>query len=138
MDIKIESQYGSPYTERNVVGYGANPPNPKWPNGAIVALSIVVNYEEGAESCLLHGDKASEALLSDIVGCTPRVAERDTNMESMYDYGARAGFWRLQRLFERKHIPVTVFACGMALERNPQAGLAMKKSGWEIASHGYR
>ncbi len=123
---------------RDLCGYGANPPDPAWPNGARIAVQFVVNYEEGAENCVLHGDAASEAFLSEIVGAVPIKGERHMNMESIYEYGARAGFWRLHRLFARHELPVSVFGVAMALERNPGAVAAMQSSGWEIASHGYR
>ena len=128
----------SKYGGRDLVGYGANPPDPKWPNGAKVALNLVLNYEEGGENCLLHGDNESEKLLSEIVGAGAIVGQRHANMESLYDYGARAGFWRLQRLLTRKEVTCTVFGVGMAMERNLEACKAMKDAGWEIASHGYR
>ncbi|TDJ42352.1 MAG: allantoinase PuuE [Gammaproteobacteria bacterium] len=123
---------------RDLCGYGANPPDPDWPNGARIAVQFVVNYEEGAENCVLHGDAASESFLSEIVGAAPIVGERHMNMESIYEYGSRAGFWRLHRLFARHNLPVTVFGVAMALERNPGAVAAMQSSEWEIASHGYR
>ena len=123
---------------RDLRGYGGKPPNAQWPNGARTAVQFVINYEEGAENCVLHGDTASEAFLSEIVGAVSYAGERHMNMESLYEYGARAGFWRLHRLFTERDLPVTVFGVAMALERNPEAVAAMQKSGWEIASHGYR
>ncbi len=123
---------------RDLCGYGANPPDPAWPKGARIAVQFVVNYEEGAENCVLHGDAASEAFLSEIVGAVPLQGVRHMNMESIYEYGARAGFWRLHRLFAKHELPVSVFGVAMALERNPNAVAAMQASGWEIASHGYR
>jgi len=121
------------------VGYGSKPPNPRWPNNAKLALNFVLNYEEGGENCLLHGDNESEKLLSEIVGAAAIEQQRHANMESLYDYGSRAGFWRLHHLLTTKKIPCTVFAVGMALERNPDVCTAMKEtSNWEIASHGYR
>ena len=123
---------------RDLAGYGARPPDPQWPDGARIALQFVVNYEEGAENCVLHGDAASEAFLSDIVGALPIAGERHMNMESLYEYGSRAGFWRLHRMFGEFETPVTVFGVAMALERNPEAVAAMIDSDWEIASHGYR
>jgi allantoinase len=123
---------------RDLCGYGANPPEADWPQGARIAVQFVVNYEEGAENCVLHGDDASEAFLSEIVGAAPLAGERHMNMESIYEYGSRAGFWRLHRLFSERDLPVTVFGVAMALERNPDAVAAMQKSEWEIASHGYR
>ena len=123
---------------RDLCGYGANPPEAAWPDGARIAVQFVLNYEEGAENCVLHGDDASEAFLSEIVGAVPLVGERHMNMESIYEYGARAGFWRLHRLFTERGLPLTVFGVAMALERNPDAVAAMQASDWEIASHGYR
>ena len=113
-------------------------PSVQWPNGAKVALNLVLNYEEGGENCLLHGDKESEKLLSEIVGAGAVTNQRHTNMESLYDYGSRAGFWRLRDLLVRKKVTCTVFAVGMALERNPTVANAMVRAGWEVASHGYR
>ncbi|KAL7485858.1 hypothetical protein ACHAW6_011446 [Cyclotella cf. meneghiniana] len=129
----------SQYSSRDLVGYAGEPPVVTWPNGAKVALNFVLNYEEGGENCLLHGDGESEKLLSEIdnIAHTP-VGQRHANMESLYDYGARAGFWRLHDLLTRKKVPCTVFAVGMALERNPSACKAMIQAGWEVASHGYR
>ncbi|KAL7533141.1 hypothetical protein ACHAWF_004360 [Thalassiosira exigua] len=126
------------YGGRDVVGYGGNPPAPRWPRGAKVALNLVLNYEEGGENCLLHGDGESEKLLSEIVGAGAIVGQRHANMESLYDYGSRSGFWRLRDLIVRKDVKCTVFAVGMALERNPAAAKAMAEAGWEVASHGYR
>ncbi|MEM9117056.1 MAG: allantoinase PuuE [Cyanobacteria bacterium P01_F01_bin.56] len=123
---------------RDLIGYGPTPPHPQWPNGARLALQFVINYEEGGENCILHGDAASEAFLSEIIGAQPLLGVRHINMESMYEYGSRAGFWRLYRLFTQRQLPVTVYAVAMALERNPDAGKAMVEAGWEVASHGYR
>jgi putative urate catabolism protein len=123
---------------RDMKGYGANPPHAQWPGGARVALQIVLNYEEGSENNILHGDRASEAFLSEIVGAVPFVGQRHMNMESIYEYGSRAGFWRLMRLFEKRKVPITVFAVAMALERNPEAAHAMIAGGHEVASHGWR
>ncbi len=123
---------------RDMVGYGAHPPDPKWPGEARVAVQFVLNYEEGSEACILHGDLASEAFLSEIVGAQSYTGLRHMNMESLYEYGSRAGFWRLHRLFTTRAIPVTVYGVAMALERNPAAVGAMLSAGWEIASHGYR
>ncbi|MGB5335045.1 MAG: allantoinase PuuE [Woeseiaceae bacterium] len=123
---------------RNMSGYGANPPAAEWPGGARIAVQFVVNYEEGAENCVLHGDAASEAFLSEIVGAAPIPGHRHMNMESIYEYGSRAGFWRLHRLFSERKLPVTVFAVAMALQRNPSLVAVMQDAGWEIASHGYR
>lgn len=134
----LPSLTGVPLMSRDAVGYGEFPPDPKWPNGAKVALQIVLNYEEGGESSILHGDGGSEHRLSDIIGAEPFPAQRHANMESLYDFGSRAGFWRLHRLLNRKKIPCTVFAVGMALQRNREVARAMIRSGWEVASHGYR
>jgi len=123
---------------RDLAGYGASPPQVTWPGGARIALQFVINYEEGAENCVLHGDQASEAFLSEITGATPIPGQRHMNMESIYEYGARAGFWRLHRLFGDRKMPVTVFGVAMALQRNPAVVDAMWEAGWEIASHGYR
>jgi putative urate catabolism protein len=109
-----------------------------WPGDARIAVQFVINYEEGAESCVLHGDTASEAFLSEMIGAQPIENQRHMNMESLYEYGARAGFWRLHRLFCERDLPVTVFGVAMALERNPEAVAAMQAANWEIASHGYR
>ena len=123
---------------RNMIGYGSRPPNPDWPGNARVALQFVINYEEGGENCVLHGDPGSEAFLSEIVGAQNLDGVRHMNMESMYEFGSRAGFWRLHRMFSERQLPVTVFAVAMALDRNPEAVAAMLDSNWEIASHGYR
>lgn len=123
---------------RDMVGYGREPLDPKWPGGARLALSFVLNYEEGGENTILHGDSASEAFLSEIVGAAPLVGKRNLNMESIYEYGSRAGFWRIWREFTGRRVPLTVYAVGMAMERNPEVGPAMVEAGWEIASHGYR
>ncbi|BCX18089.1 MAG: chitin deacetylase [Geminicoccaceae bacterium] len=127
-----------PSYPRDLVGYGRNPPDPRWPGGAYVAVQFVINYEEGGENCILHGDPASEAFLSEIVGAQPLPGVRHMNMESIYEYGSRVGFWRLFRLFTERRLPVTVFAVTMALDRNREAAAAMKEAGWEIASHGLR
>lgn len=123
---------------RDLIGYGQNPPHPRWPNDARLALQFVINYEEGGENCILHGDAASEAFLSETIGAEPLLGVRNINMESMYEYGSRAGFWRLHRLFTQRGVPLTVYAVAMALERNPDAAAAMVAAGWEVASHGYR
>jgi len=123
---------------RDLVGYGANPPDPMWPGGARIAVQFVLNYEEGGENSILHGDAGSEAFLSDMVGAPSHTGERAMAMESLYDYGSRAGFWRLRRLFGERKLPLTVFGVAMAMERNPAAVEAMLQSGWEIATHGYR
>jgi putative urate catabolism protein len=123
---------------RDMRGYGPSPPHPGWPNGAHIAVQFVVNYEEGGENNILHGDQASEAFLSEIVGAEPWPGERHMNMESIYEYGARAGFWRLHRIFSAAGLPVTVFAVATALLRSPEQLAAMRGSGWEIASHGLK
>jgi putative urate catabolism protein len=123
---------------RDLVGYGREPPQADWPGGARLAVQFVLNYEEGGENCILHGDAASEAFLSEIVGAPALQGVRHISMESLYDYGARVGVWRLLRLFEKKDIPLTVFAVAMAAERNPEVIRAMAGAGHEIASHGYR
>ena len=123
---------------RDMRGYGASPPDPQWPEGAFVAVQFVVNYEEGGENCILHGDAASEAFLSDVVGAAPWPGKRHWNMESMYEYGARAGFWRLHRMFAEARLPVTVFGVAAALARSPDQVAAMQDAGWEVASHGLK
>lgn len=123
---------------RDMVGYGQVPPQANWPGAARVAIQFVVNYEEGGENCILHGDAGSEAFLSEMIGAAPLPAARNMNMESIYEYGSRAGFWRLHRMFTTRNMPVTVFAVAMALQRNPKVVQAMLDADWEIASHGYR
>jgi len=123
---------------RDMVGYGREAPNPRWPNDAVVAVQIVVNYEEGGERNVLHGDGESEAFLSEIVGAEPWPGRRHMNMESIYEYGSRAGFWRLWRLLGERQVPVTVFGVATALARNPEAVAAMKELDWEVASHGLK
>jgi putative urate catabolism protein len=123
---------------RDMCGYGGQPPDAEWPSGARTAVQFVINYEEGAENCVLHGDTASEAFLSEIVGAAAIENQRHMNMESLYEYGSRAGFWRLHRLFTERGLAVTVFGVAMALQRNPEAVSAMLAADWEIASHGYR
>lgn len=123
---------------RDLVGYGANPPHANWPDGARIAVQFVVNYEEGGENCILHGDPASEAFLSEMIGAQPLQGVRNMSMESIYEYGSRAGFWRLMRLFEKYKMPFTAFAVGMAVSRHPDAARAMVQAGHEIASHGWR
>lgn len=121
---------------RDMRGYGPNAPNPQWPGNAKVAVQFVLNYEEGGENSVLHGDAASEAFLSDIPGAAPWPNQRHWNMESIYEYGARAGFWRLHRLFTGTNIPLTIYGVATALARNPEQLQAMKDANWEIASHG--
>ena len=122
---------------RNMVGYGKKLPKVKWPNNAKLALQIVLNYEEGSENCVLHGDKSSEVFLSEIIGAQP-IKGRHINMESLYEYGSRRGFWRIHELFQEKKIPITIFGVGMALEKNLEVCQAIKESGYEVASHGWR
>jgi len=123
---------------RDMIGYGRNPPHPKWPNGARIAVQFVINDEEGAENNILHGDPASESLLTEFGFVPPRQGERYLPVESQYEYGSRVGFWRLHRLFTSRNVPITVFGVAMALSRNPDAVAAMLEADWEIASHGYR
>ncbi len=123
---------------RDLIGYGPTPPQAGWPNGARLAVQFVLNYEEGGESCILHGDQASEMFLSEIVGAAPWQGLRHLSMESIYEYGSRVGVWRLLELFRRKEIPLTLFAVAMAIERNPAVAEATMKAGHEICSHGYR
>ena len=123
---------------RDMRGYGRNAPDPRWPGGAKVCVQFVLNYEEGGENCILHGDAASEAFLSEVVGAAPWPGKRHWNMESIYEYGARAGFWRLHRMFAQADVPVTVYGVATALARSPDQVAAMQESGWEIASHGLR
>ena len=127
-----------PEYPRDLAGYCGSPPAANWPGGARIAVNFVINYEEGGENCILHGDAASEAFLSEIVGAEPWPGQRHMNMESIYEYGSRAGFWRLHAMFARRRMPVTVFAVATALERNPHAAGAMRRAGWEIASHGLK
>ena len=126
-----------PSYPRDLVGYGAHPPHPRWPGGARIAVQFVLNYEEGAENSVLHGDAASETFLSEIIGATA-FADRHLSMESMYEYGARAGVWRVLRLFASREIPLTIFGVAMALARNPAVVDAFVAASHEIASHGLR
>jgi len=123
---------------RNFKGYGNNPPHPKWPENAKIAVQFVVNYEEGAENCVLDGDQGSETFLSEIIGASPHIGQRHMNMESIYEYGSRSGFWRLLNIFKKNNFPVTVFGVAMALEKNPIVVDAIQEMDWELASHGYR
>jgi putative urate catabolism protein len=124
--------------ERDLVGYGEHPPDPRWPGGARLALSFVLNYEEGGERTPLEGDPEAEAFLHEVVGAPATVGQRNLNVESMFEYGSRAGFWRVHRIFRKFGLPLTVYAVGQALERNPAAARAMVDAGWEVASHGWR
>jgi OHCU decarboxylase len=123
---------------RDMKGYGRTPPHPHWPGEARIAVQFVVNYEEGGENCILHGDAASEAFLSEIVGAAPWPGQRHMNMESIYEYGSRAGYWRLWRMFTERNLPVTVFAVASALARYPEIVGSMQEAGWEIATHGLK
>ena len=123
---------------RDMKGYGPIVPQVRWPGGAKLAVQFVLNYEEGGENCILHGDDASEAFLSEIVTATPWPGERHMSMESIYEYGSRSGVWRILKLFKREKIPLTIFAVAMALERNPEVAEIALKDGHEICSHGYR
>lgn len=127
----------SPYP-RDLIGYAGQPPHPHWPGEARIALSFVLNYEEGGERCILHGDQESEAFLSEMVAAQPLPGVRNLCMESLYEYGSRAGVWRLLELFRREGIPLTVFAVAMAAERHPEIIRTMVADGHEICSHGYR
>ena len=122
---------------RNMIGYGAKGKSVSWPNNARLALQIVLNYEEGGENCVLNGDKYSETFLSEIIGAKA-IKGRHISMESIYEYGSRAGFWRLHKLFKEKNIPVTIFGVGSALEQNPEVCEAIKNGNYEVAAHGYR
>ena len=116
---------GSKQYDRDLIGYSNTPVDPKWPGNAKIAVQFVINYEEGGENCVLHGDEASEAFLSEIISAQPYQGMRHMNMESIYEYGSRAGFWRLHRLFTSRNLPVTIFGTAMALERNNQAVVAL-------------
>ena len=122
---------------RDLVGYGAKPPDPRWPGDARVAIQFVLNYEEGAENCVLHGDPGSEQFLSEMAS-PPAYPTRHLSMEGIYEYGSRAGVWRILREFERRRLPLTVFAVAMALERNAEVAAAFAEAGHEIAAHGWR
>jgi putative urate catabolism protein len=126
------------HLERNLIGYGPNPPDPQWPGGARIAVSFVLNYEEGGENTVLNGDAGSEVYLTETPGGMPLIGERDLSTESVYEYGSRAGFWRILRLFGERGLHFTSWAVGRALELNPAAGKAMAEAGHEVASHGYR
>jgi putative urate catabolism protein len=127
-----------PSYPRDLAGYGKVPPHADWPGGARIAVQFVLNYEEGGENSVLHGDDASEAFLSEIVSASPYLGQRHMSMESLYEYGSRAGLWRLLRLFEERKLPLTIFAVGMALMRHPDAARAFVDLGHEVASHGWR
>ncbi len=127
-----------PAYPRDLLGYGRTPPDPRWPGQARVAVQFVINYEEGGENNILHGDAASEAFLSDVLGAVPWPGQRHMNVESMYEYGARAGFWRLWRMFTERDVPATVYGVATALQRSPEQVAGMQEAGWEIASHGLK
>jgi putative urate catabolism protein len=122
---------------RDLQGYGAKPPHPRWPGAARIAVQFVLNYEEGAENSVLHGDAGSETFLSEMIGA-PQFADRHLSMESLYEYGARAGVWRVLRSFGARRMPLTIFGVAMALARNPAVADACVAAGHEIASHGFR
>ncbi len=124
--------------ERDFCGYGPRPPHPHWPEAARLALNFVLNYEEGAEYCLLNGDDRSETILSEVSVAPPVLGRRDLNMESMYEYGARAGIWRVLRAFRERAIIPTVYAAGLALERNPHVAEAIAEMGCDVVAHGWR
>ncbi len=125
-------------SQRDLVGYGETPPDPQWPNGARIAVTFVLNYEEGGERSVSEGDAESESYLHEVVGAPPSVGRRSLTTESMFEFGSRVGFWRVHRIFTRHGLPLTVYAVGRALERNPGVGRAMADAGWEVASHGWR
>lgn len=124
--------------ERDLVGYGGKPPHPRWPGDVRVAVQFVLNIEEGAESCILNGDAQSESYLHELPGRAPRTGERDLSVEGMYEYGSRAGVWRILELFRSRNLPLTAFAVGRALELNPEIGQALSSADHEVAGHGYR
>ena len=126
-----------PY-DRDLIGYGATPPNPKWPNGARIAVNFVMNYEEGSEPSVQDGETFSETGLTEAHGLNQGVKGRDLAAEGMFEYGSRVGFWRLMRLFEERNLPMTVFGCALAMERNPAACAAIKAAGHDVCSHGWR
>jgi len=136
VNVVVVMPHGSDYP-RDVVGYGAHPPEARWPGKARVAVQFVLNYEEGAENCVLHGDAGSEQFLSDLID-PPIFPSRHLSVESLYEYGSRVGVWRLIREFERRGLPLTVFAVGMALQRHPELAQALVARGHEIAAHGWR
>ena len=123
---------------RDLIGYGAHPPDIAWPNGARVAVNFVMNFEEGSEYSIGDGDGRSEASLTEVAAARVPRGERDLAAESMYEYGSRIGFWRLHRLFRERDLPLTVFACALALERHPPAAAAIREAGWDICCHGWR
>ena len=124
--------------ERDLIGYGSNPPDPAWPGGARLALNFVLNYEEGSENSIQDNDPRSDSALTEVGGYDPGVKGRDLAAESMYEYGSRVGFWRLLRLFQERHLPLTVFGCALALERHPPAAAAIKQANYDVCCHGWR
>jgi putative urate catabolism protein len=135
---KPKAKLQHPDYPRDLLGYGAKPPKARWPGNARIALQFVLNYEEGGENCILHGDAASESFLSEMVGALPLEGVRHMSMESLYEYGSRVGVWRILELFRRRGLPLTIYGVAMAMERNPAAVEAFLKAGHEIASHGWR
>ena len=128
----------NPNYPRDLIGYGEHPPDPRWPGGARVAVQIVMNYEEGSEYSIPDGDEHSETYLTEVPGASLGPNKRDLIVESVYEYGSRAGFWRLMRIFKERNIPITVFGAALALERNPEAARAIRDAGYEVCSHGWR
>lgn len=123
---------------RDFVGYGRNPPDPRWPGGARIAVNIIANFEEGAEMNVPDGDPISESALTDAGGAEPNMKARDLAAESMFEYGSRAGFWRLYDMFRRRKLPLTIYGCALSLERNSEAAAAIREAGWDVVSHGHR
>lgn len=123
---------------RDMIGYGAHPPNPQWPNGAQLALNLVVNFEEGSEPSFADGDGYSEAGLTEAGGLNQDVRGRDLAAESMFEYGSRVGFWRIRRIFQARNLPLTIFGCALALERHPPAARAIADAGYDVCFHGWR
>ena len=127
-----------PTAKRDFIGYGPQPPDPRWPGNARLALNFVVNYEEGAEYCVLDGDAHSETMLSELGSQAALVGQRNLNIESSYEYGSRAGVWRILRVFAERDMPLTVYGVGLALERNPAVGELIAERGYDIVAHGWR
>ena len=127
-----------PSLERDFIGYGGKPPNPRWPGAAALALNFVLNYEEGSEYSMMDRDGVSDAALTELPSAARAQGDRDLAAESMFEYGSRVGFWRLHRLFHERGLPITVYACALALERNPAAAEAIRTAGYDICCHGWR
>ena len=128
-----------PYeVKRDFIGYANRPPNPQWPDGARVAVNFVMNYEEGSEPSMQDGEGFTENGLTESHGLNQLKSGRDLAAEGMFEYGSRVGFWRLMRLFQERNLPMTLFACALALERNPEAAAAVRESGFDICCHGWR